>query len=56
MKLTAAVVLVILFGLGWMFRWEITPVDGRAAYMQNRWTGEAYYLHMDEQLVLVKGK
>lgn len=60
MKLIATVVLVLLFGLGWMFRWEITPIDGGesigAAYMQNRWTGDVYYVRMEEQYALVKGK
>ncbi len=56
MKLIGAVAVLILLGLSWMFRWEITPVDGRAAYMQDRWTGVTYYLHSEERFPLVTAK
>ncbi len=56
MKLIGAVAVVLLLGLSWMFRWEITPVDGRSAYMQDRWSGVIYYLHSEEKFPLVTGK
>lgn len=39
--------------LGWMFRWEITPINSNSglghAYLMNRWTGTIYHLEYDEK-------
>ena len=39
---------ITLVVLGWIFRFEITPLNaGETAYLLNRWTGTVYLLDME---------
>lgn len=39
------IAVVVLAALAWAFRWEVTPLGNvGGVYMQNRWTGTAYFV------------
>lgn len=53
MKIYALILVSALLALAWVFRWDITPIDGGEssgrAYLLNRLTGTIYYLDKDEK-------